>query len=248
MKKKSCAGENSRRNKTIKYYLTDDKGVDFQVCKKFFLGTLGYPLHNDIIVRDVLSKTSANELVANPIKKGHPSEKKIERESIKSHIKSFNPSTSHYRREHAPERLYLPSDINIKLMHKNYLEKYPDKKISYELYRKEVQEMNISFAVLGHEECWLCESFENHINSSKHRKDNIRPDCEQCQLWNEHHNKAIMAREEYKKDSSTDGGETTLFFSVDLQKVKVNLNSKLKLKIYNIIFFLGCNVASMRNV
>lgn len=219
IKKKSCVGENSRRNKTIKYYMKDENGVDFQVCKRFFLGTLGYPLHNDSIVRKVLSKTSPNELVANAIKKGHPSEKKIDRENIRNHIKSFNPTISHYRREHAPRRLYLPSDININLMHKDYLEKYPDNKISYDLYRKEVKDMNISFAILGHEECWLCESFENHIKSSKHKKDNIQSECEQCRLWDEHHKKAIMARQEYKKDASTEGGETKLFFSADLQKV-----------------------------
>lgn len=76
VKKKSCVGENSRRNMTVKYFLKDAEGVDFQVCKKFFLGTLGYSVHNDRIVRDVLTKMSSKELVATPAKRGHPSEKK----------------------------------------------------------------------------------------------------------------------------------------------------------------------------
>lgn len=195
--------------------------MDFQVCKKFFLGTLGYPLHNDRIVRDIVTQTSVNQIIAVPIKKGHPSEKKIGRQNIADHIKSFNPCISHYRREHAPDRLYLPSDININLMYNDYLEKYPDKKISYELYRKEVKKMNISFAVLGHEECWQCESFQNHTKTSKHSKDNIPTDCEQCKSWEEHHKNAIAARKEYKNDASTVSDETSLFFSVDLQKVSL---------------------------
>ena len=71
--------ENSRRKKK-KYYFKDNDRVDIHityVCKKFFPGTLGYPLHNDRMVRDVLSKTCANGLVTKPIKKGHPSEKKF---------------------------------------------------------------------------------------------------------------------------------------------------------------------------
>lgn len=104
-------------------------------------------------------------------------------------------------------------------MHQDYLRKNPTIHISYELYRKEVRDMNISFAVLGHEECWQCESFENHIKNSKHSKENIQSDCEQCSSWKEHQESAIAARQEYKKDVATEGEQTSLFFSVDLQKV-----------------------------
>lgn len=199
--------------------MKSEQGVDVQICKKFFLGTLGYPLHNDRIVRHVLAKSSGNEVVFKSIKKGHPSEKKIDRVCITDHIKSFNPTVSHYRREHAPNRLYLPSDININLMHLDFLEKNPNYKISYELYRKEIKNMNISFALLGYEECWTCEAFENHIKLSKHSKENLDSDCEQCRLWKKHHEHALMAREEYRKDASIEGGQTCLFVSVDLQKL-----------------------------
>ena len=37
-------------------------------------------------------------------------------------IEGFHPTTSHYRREHAPNRRYLPSDINTAFMHKDFLE------------------------------------------------------------------------------------------------------------------------------
>lgn len=78
---------------------------------------------------------------------------KIDREINKNHINSFNPCISHYRREHAPNRLYLPSDVTITMMHKQFNIKYPQFKVSFELYRTVVKDMNISFARLGHEEC-----------------------------------------------------------------------------------------------
>lgn len=250
-KTKNCVGENSRRNKTIKYFLKDEKGIDFQVCKKFFLGTLGYQDKNDRMVRDVLSKTSPEELTVHPSKKGHPSEKKDDRTAILDHIKSFNPSISHYRREHAPNRLYLPGDINIKGMYEDFLLKNSDIKISYELYRQEVKNMNISFAVLGNEECWQCESFENHTRASHHSKENILLDCENCKTWAEHNQNSILARQEYKKDAelnNTTREPTSVFVSVDLQKV-ILLKFIYKVSTTNKHFLVsGHHAAKMRYV
>lgn len=190
------------------------------MCKKFFLAILGYPLHNDRNIRDVLNKTDPKDLIVKPLKRGHPSEKKIDRQLIIDHINSFGPRISHYRREHAPNRKYLPSDINIKLMHTDFLRKHPQMNVSYELYRQQVAGMNISFAVLGHEECWQCEKFDLHSKISKHEKKNTNPDCEDCQIWKRHYEDAIEARNEYKNDVSSSGGNECLYFSADLQKVR----------------------------
>lgn len=206
----------SRRGSTILYYFKDANGNDCHVCKKFFLGTLGYGISNDRLIRDVLNKSSSEMLVFNKKRKGHSSEKKIDRSNISNHITSFCPTISHYRREHAPNKKYLPSDINITIMHKDYLEKYPNTPVSYELYRKEVASMNISFAVLGNEECWHCESFLNHSKSTNHQKESMPLDCEDCKSWKKHHDHAISARKEYKNDVSKESS-----FSVDLQKVFV---------------------------
>lgn len=168
-KRKTKDGDSRRSNKFL-YYVKSDSGVDINVCKKFFLAILGYPLHNDRIIRDVLNKTDPKDLIVKPLKRGHPSEKKIDRQLIIDHINSFGPRISHYRREHAPNRKYLPSDINIKLMHTDFLSKHPQMNVSYELYRQQVAGMNISFAVLGHEECWQCEKFDLHSKISKHEK------------------------------------------------------------------------------
>ncbi|KAK4879538.1 hypothetical protein RN001_007684 [Aquatica leii] len=91
----------------------------------------------------------------------HPSSRKIDRTDIINHINLFKPTISHYRREHAPNRKYLPSDITIKFMYKDFQQKY-SQSVFYELYRKQVNDLNISFANLGHEECWECEKFTLH--------------------------------------------------------------------------------------
>lgn len=210
--------DHSRRQRSFLYFLKDSQGMDCRVCKKFFLGTLGYANGNDRIIRDVLNTSSSEKLIFCHKKKGHPSEKKIDKDPIIAHINSFKPTISHYRREHAPNRKYLPSDINVTLMHKDYLQKNPDSPISYELYRKQVVQMNISFAALGHEECWQCESFDTHSKSANHNRKNIPPDCPECVKWQQHHEHAIEARSAYKNDASN---KELFSFSVDLQKVGI---------------------------
>jgi hypothetical protein len=51
----------------------------------------------------------------------HPKYSKFDRELIKQHVESFSPSISHYRREYAPNRKYLPSDLTITKMDRFYL-------------------------------------------------------------------------------------------------------------------------------
>lgn len=221
-KKRKTTDRDSRRNNTVVYYLKSDTGIDVNVCKKFFLAILGFELQNDRIIRNVLEKTDSKSLLVKPLKRGHPSEKKIDRQQIIDHINSFGPRISHYRREHAPNRKYLPSDINIKLMHQDFSQKYPNINISYELYRQQVDEMNISFATLGHEECWQCETFDLHSKNSKHDKKNLNSDCEDCEKWRIHHENAVEARNEYKIDASFSAlNSESLYFSVDLQKVRM---------------------------
>ena len=77
-------------------------------------------------------------------------------------IKSFNPSVSHYRRGHAPNRLYLSPQLRIKFLLDDFKESYPEIKVSYDRYKKEVSRMNISFVKLGEEECEDCIMYENH--------------------------------------------------------------------------------------
>lgn len=211
---------NSRRSMSFTYRLKDDNGKIQEVCKIFFLATLGYLPNNDRIVRSAFSSTTTSQLKAKKSQRGTASSsKKIDRSIIREHIESFKPTISHYRREHAPNRRYLPSDITIVIMYNDFKEKHPTINFSYYLYREVVSKMNISFAALGHEECFSCAAFKNHKNNTNHDPENIENDCAECDSWNKHIEKANSARHQYQIDAEADN-PNTLACSADLQKVR----------------------------
>lgn len=216
---RKTSGPNSRRIFSYSYKLpctNDDKGKTIEVCKIFFLATLGYDKTNDRVVRNVISKSN---LYPAPDRRGKYERKsKMDRNVIEEHIESFKPVISHYRREHAPNRRYLPSDITIKDMYENFQKMTPRYKCSYEMYRKVVAAKNISFAQLGNEECYQCEQWKLH----KHVDDLQANNCSTCQQYKSHNEKAKLARIEYQKDverSCCEKGVEKQFFSGDLEKV-----------------------------
>lgn len=205
----------SSRVYTFKYYLKYEN-QEINVCKVFFLSTFGYEKENDRVLKNVRS-TDTNSIAPKPDQRRHPSSKKVDRNVIIQHINSFRPTISHYRREHAPDRKYLPSDVSITLMYKDFKDKYPDTTFSYELYRKVVSGENISFAKLGHEECWECECYGLHKQTENHDND---ANCDICQKWKVHKEKATNARKEYQEDAEKPKATDELIISADLQKVK----------------------------
>lgn len=177
-----------------------DKDTNLNVndgCKTFFLTTLGYHQKNDRFIFEVLSKTPISQITPAPDKRGQKKPANfIAKEEVISHISSFHPQVAHYRREHAPNTLYLPSDISVSLVHKDFLEKYPDLKCSYDVYRCQLKKMKISFAKLGHEECETCEQFKLH----GHKQDELVPDGQECQNWSKHINSAKESRTLYREN------------------------------------------------
>ena len=129
---------------------------------------------------------------------------------VDDHIRSYNPEVSHYRRLHAPKRLYLSSELTITSMYENYIElNGKEFYISYEFYRKRISSMNISFTKLGCELCELCDKYSI-------QKDGSVTESE----FNEHQHRYRIARNEYRKDvASYANCENTICVSVDLQKV-----------------------------
>lgn len=218
-KKRSTVYESvSRRAFTFKYFLPKELGAEeasTNVCKTFFLTTLGYNKNNDRVVRNIITKS---DLAPPEDKRGkHEPSNKINREVVKQHVESFRPQVSHYRREHAPNRRYLPGDVNQTLMYNHFREQNPTFKIGYETYSCIVREMNISFATLGHEECWVCDKFKKHKEISGHTENCTQEnDCQHCNEWKVHNKKYLKAREQYKRDAEQENG---MHFSADLQKV-----------------------------
>jgi len=146
-KQKSTIGHVSRRDSTFAYSLVHPgSNEEISVCKVFFLTTLGFHPKNDAAVMSVMYATLRNASTAAADRRGkHTPSNKMDVTEIRQHILHYHPQVSHYRREHAPNRRYLPNDLTVRSMHDDYLEKFPDNPCSYETYRKCVSAENISF-------------------------------------------------------------------------------------------------------
>lgn len=79
------------------------------VCKVFFLTTLGFAKNNDSVLQNALSGVASGSITPKPDGRGKAkSTNKVNREFLRSHIESFNPTISQYRREYAPNQRCLP--------------------------------------------------------------------------------------------------------------------------------------------
>ncbi|KAK4879048.1 hypothetical protein RN001_007194 [Aquatica leii] len=136
-------------------------------AKYFFLTTLGFNGNNDKVVCIILLNAKNFVVPVADMRCTKKPHNKIDDEVIRQHISTFNPTISHYRREHVPRRLYLPSDLSFTAMHEDFLNKNPNFKYSYEKYRVVAKKMNVSLANLGHKECESCEVFSLHTKSYK---------------------------------------------------------------------------------
>lgn len=98
-------------------------------------------------------------------------------------------------------------------MYENYIEEHPGK-CSYYVYRKVVSDdLKISFAQLGHEECEKCK-----LHDKTHPQKPLDFICEQCRSFEIHQQKYTEARALYDshKGLSTDDHQ---FASGELQKI-----------------------------
>lgn len=85
-------------------------------------------------------------------------------------------------------------------MYKGFKATYSAVSMSYELYRKQVSEMNISYSNQGHKECFDYEKFNLYVHNSSHT--NINLNCDNRANWSAHKNKYDAARTEYKNDGN----------------------------------------------
>ncbi|XP_044024086.1 uncharacterized protein LOC122862640 [Siniperca chuatsi] len=207
----------SRRSKSLSYHLTNGLGQSQEVCKTFFLTTLGYHPKNDRFIQTVIGNSSPPS--STPPKercRRHAPTNKINLTPIYKHIESVFPTGSHYRRERAPNRRHLPSDVTAQLM-----EEFPaNNKCPYETYRKAVKNSNISFAEPGEEQCQQCLQHERHVKA-KHQAANQDPgpDCSTCKKWEDHKERAARGRHHYKLDAEKQQSDNLSIRSVNLQKV-----------------------------
>lgn len=190
---------------------------------------LVFKAHNDsvknFVYRNILYRFvddgNDNDDAEAPItpKRGRYVRSSDKRDSVKAHINKYNPTISHYRRAHAPNRLYLPSDLSKKAMHSNYKETH-EHDVSYQFYGRVMRDMNISLVKLGHEQCESCVSATKHQKASGHSTETIPLDsaCSICEEYLEHLQLAKAARMEYREDGES-AASRNVVLAVDLQKV-----------------------------
>ena len=135
------------------------------MCRAFFLSTLG--LSTDKMIVTALKKKTGMFIKSTPDQRGrHEPPHKLQvdvSEAIRYHIKSYGPSISHYRREHAPNRLYLSPEFNISSMSNDFKEQHPEYTIHYSTYYRAIRALKISFVKLGEEECEMCDEHEHYL-------------------------------------------------------------------------------------
>jgi len=198
-----------KRRPNIDYFLP--KGEEtIKVCKSFFSATLGFNSTYYYNIKRALDVTCPGGITP-PSKKGKYTRPNLLRNKIKEHVFSYHPQISHYRREHAPNRLYLSNELTVKIMHTNFCETQNEgEKVSYSLYQKIVKELNISFAKLGNEDCENCTSYKLHSKNCTESNE-----CDICGKNLEHIKRTVDARQAYEMDKASD----KLAFTADLQKI-----------------------------
>ncbi|RUS68512.1 hypothetical protein EGW08_023726 [Elysia chlorotica] len=213
VKRRRISQEENKKNASMKYTLKGKDGTVLEVCKSFFLGTLGLAPNNDTIVRKTFAKYESENSACTD-GRGKNQKKTTNINSMRDHIESYRPVVSHYSREKTPLRRYLPCDVTVTDMHKEYNSKYAP--VSFSTFYRVFKTMKISMSSLGNEECEVCE---------KHKQHSQNCDCEEvCNISDYllHKKKYRAARAAYKKDAEENhkcAGD--LKISADLQKVLV---------------------------
>ena len=183
-----------------------------------FLQTLGFKKNNNSILKSRLSSADTGRTVDVVDRRGkHVPGNKLGEDTVSQiceHIESYCPSLPHYRRVHSPNRRYLPSDLTVTQMVKDFNETH-ENHVSRETYRKRVKEMNIAFTKLSGEECETCTMYFHHTKNNSHDSTT----CDLCQGYSAHKERYVRARQEYEKDKMEQKNEGQLLFSADLMKV-----------------------------
>ena len=140
---------------------------------------------------------------------------KFDHEAVKAHIETYGPALPHYRREHAPNRRYLPSDITVRAMHQLHIKQNEtNSKMTYSLFWQIFKTMNIAMTQLGNEECELCTKFLLHKRNCE--CENM---CSKYTTYIIHKRKLVQARKEYQRDAALPQNDSDVYVAADLQKV-----------------------------
>ncbi|CAH2100544.1 unnamed protein product [Euphydryas editha] len=165
------------RNYTTKYYIPDRKGRKVPVCGKTFAGILRLKASRiqGITRRYFHSGSVAKENRGGDRKRFIFASRK---EAVQNFIRKFQPLESHYSRGFIKHRVYLPSDLNIKKMHRMYNdEALPDFEVKIGFFRKVfTTSFNIGFGSPRTDVCSTCLELVERlkITANENEKQNFR--------------------------------------------------------------------------
>lgn len=206
------------KNESRFFYLPKINGSDgmmeeLNVCRKFFLKTLGHK--TDAVITELSRGIKRNVLYGDVTEKRGGKKRRLDRDPITNHILSFNPTVSHYRRNNAPLARYLPRTLTLHAMFSDFKKKFPNSTCSKEVYRQTIKRMHISFKFPRGDKCTDCESFEQEIG--QHEDANVPETLKTA--YEGHKIKANKAIQQYQDDASKENTTSVRYYSMDLQKV-----------------------------
>ena len=151
--------KNKPKSKSFKYY--SFKGTSkVGICVKAFLNLYAITYKRIRRINNLSSQGKSPNDLRGKMASANTFSEEI-RNCVKEHIQSFPTNISHYS---GREKYYLNSQLNLRLMHQLYLEKYPNQKVSFSFYRSFFREnFNLSFGRPQVDVCSTCELLNNKI-------------------------------------------------------------------------------------
>lgn len=225
------------------------------VCKIMFIHTIGFK--TDGVLTNFFNRTR-NDISSLPRvedRRGNARSEQMKKlsevncKNIEDHVESYHPQVSHYNIKHAPHRRYLPSDLSIHAMHKDFNLKFNP--ISYETYRKGFEKQNIGFTTPTQDDCNVCSIYKQHChdktsddvpglpsNLQTENGDNttapninnsdVEIQCSICSNYDVHKQRYTIARQQYLEDTTKKWDDDWELYAADMQKVLILPKMTLK--------------------
>lgn len=154
-------------------FTNEGQTCEVPVCQKAFLALHGIKSKKLEVLQRSLKFSGAPPQDKRGRHNTRPNKLSLDvRKCIIEHITSFKGRQSHYSLKDST-KTYLPEDLNIKKMHRMYLEKFPDFHTSYESYRTIfVTDFNISFGYPRSDTCSICDEYLAKIKSLEAERNN----------------------------------------------------------------------------
>ena len=158
----------SRKTRTMEYYLPTFSGDVVRVCRQMFLGTVNIAERQ---VRTALEKITRDGHLEPENRGGRRKMQKQRdeqvRQLVKAHIDRFPRTESHYCRADTTCQ-YLSSELYLTKMHHMYLDEHSSEDaISFSFYCRVFNRMNLKFTRPKKDLCGICEGFRNGTDEEK---------------------------------------------------------------------------------